>query len=85
METLNKITKNKNRQIYYMFCCDDRKWKGSTDESFELTELKELNDLLKICNELHLNYDLSIDEWWEEKQELVDQLYIIRNNYKNSL
>jgi len=87
METLNKISENKNRQIYYMFCCDDEK-KGlnkkiKTDESFKLTELDELNDLLKICNNLHINYDLSIDHWSEEKQELVNQLYIIQNNYKN--
>ncbi len=84
MNTLfNKITKEK---VGYQFSCDDKKRADiPTDKWFGLSEVNELNAFLEICNKLHLNYDLVIEEWKEEEQCIDGQIYLINNNHKNSL
>jgi|TARA_B110000503_G_scaffold122458_1_gene187054 hypothetical protein len=79
----NKIVKDK---AYYQFSCDDKKRPPTvaTDKSFKLSEVNELNTFLEICNKLHLNYDLAIEEWIEEEQSIESSIYLINNNHKNS-
>tara|TARA_B110000902_G_scaffold176307_1_gene200019 strand:- start:347 stop:601 length:255 start_codon:yes stop_codon:yes gene_type:complete len=79
----NKIVKDK---AYYQFSCDDSKAPPTvpTDKSFKLSEVNELNTFLEICNKLHLNYDLAIEEWIEEEQSIESSIYLINNNHKNS-
>ena len=80
---LEIITDNK---IGYKFQCDDRKrqdLKVPTDDYFKLSETDKLNDLLNICNEHHLNYNLIIEEWSEKEQEITNEIYIVANNCEN--
>lgn len=81
---LEKITENKNKQVYYNFMCDDRRAKEvKSDYSFGLGQTDELNDLLEICNENHYNYTLEIQEWCEMSQEIKSTIKLVDNNFKN--
>lgn len=84
---LEIITDNK---VGYKFACDDRKTaidgvasSVPTDDYFTLTETDRLNELLLICNKFHLQYDLYLEEWSEEEQQIVNEIYIVQNNHKN--
>lgn len=84
---LEIITDNK---VGYKFACDDRKTaidgvasSVPTDDYFTLTETDRLNELLLICNKFHLQYDLYLEEWSEEEQQIVKEIYIVQNNHKN--
>ena len=85
---LEIITDNR---VGYKFSCDDRKTSMDgeastvpTDAYFTLTDIDRLNKLLDICNKFHLNYDLWLEEWSEADQEIIDEIYIVRQNYKNA-
>ena len=84
---LEIITDNR---VGYKFACDDRKTaidgvasSVPTDDYFTLTETDRLNELLLICNKFHLQYDLYLEEWSEEEQQIVNEIYIVQNNHKN--
>lgn len=84
---LEIITDNR---VGYKFACDDRKTaidgvasSVPTDDYFTLTETDRLNELLLICNKFHLQYDLYLEEWSEEEQQIVKEIYIVQNNHKN--
>ena len=83
MNTLfNKIVKDK---VYYQLRCDDKKKPPTiqSDQWFKLSEINELNTALDICNRLHLNYDLAIEEWIEKEQSIGSSIDLVNNNYKN--
>jgi len=84
---LDIVTDNK---VGYKFQCDDRKTDMDgvvssvpTDDYFKLSEIDKLNELLVICNEYHLNYNLILEEWSEKDQEITKEIYIVNTNHKN--
>jgi len=80
---LKTITENK---VGYKFQCDDRratKISVPCDDYFCLSETERLNELLNLCNENRLNYNLIIEEWSEEEQQIKKEIYIVDNNHKN--
>ena len=83
---LELITDNK---VGYKFQCDDTKRHQehlkdvNTDDYFMLSEIDKLNKVLTLCNDNHLNYNLILEEWSEEEQEITNEIYIISNNHKN--
>ena len=82
---LEKITENKNKQVYYNFMCDDKRAKDiDCDYYFGLCETDKVNKLLDICNKNHYNYTLEINEWCEISQEIISTIKIIDNNSKNN-
>ena len=84
-DVLKLITNNKNVQVYYKVACDDRRATDlQTDYHFDLQETEELNIILGICNTNRYNYDLIIEYWCEQQQEVVDFIEIVQNNYKNN-
>ena len=73
-DVLRIIADNK---VGYKFQC------VNTDDYFLLTEVDKLNEVLTLCNDNHLNYNLILEEWSEEDQEITNEIYIISNNHKN--
>ena len=86
MKNLLKTITNKNNIIFYDFRCDDKRKnkKIPTDKSFCLSDVKNVNKLLNICNNLKLNYDLVVVHWNEKEQEICKEIYLIGNNFKNN-
>tara|TARA_R110000751_G_scaffold16945_1_gene52990 strand:+ start:437 stop:706 length:270 start_codon:yes stop_codon:yes gene_type:complete len=87
-DVLRIIADNK---VGYKFQCDDRRKSQehlkdhvNTDDYFLLTEVDKLNEVLTLCNDNHLNYNLILEEWSEEDQEITNEIYIISNNHKNN-
>ena len=84
-DVLKLITNNKNVQVYYKVACDDRRATDlKSDYHFDLHEVDKLNEILGICNTNRYNYDLIIEYWCEQQQEVVDFIEIVQNNYKNN-
>jgi hypothetical protein len=83
---LKTITCNRGGNIGYKFQCDDRRASNifvPCDDYFLLSEIERLNELLYVCNENRLNYNLIIEEWSEEEQQITKEIYIVDNNHKN--
>jgi len=83
---LKTITCNRGGNIGYKFQCDDRRASNISvpcDDYFLLSEIERLNELLYVCNQNRLNYNLIIEKWSEEEQKITKEIYIVDNNHKN--
>lgn len=84
-DILSLITDNDNIQVYYKLMCDDRRATDlQTDYHFDLCETDKLNTLLNVCNSNRYNYDLVIEHWSEQSQEVIKNIYLVSNNHKNN-
>jgi hypothetical protein len=79
-----------NKQIdqfesYYMIRCDDPKRPSTIlpDKHFELNNLIGLQNYLDICNANKLNYDLVIEEFDKNNEEVTENIYLINKNHLN--
>jgi hypothetical protein len=71
---------------YYMIRCDDAKRPSTIlpDKHFELDDLRGLQNYLEICNANKLNYDLLIEEFDKNNEEVTKNIYLINNNHLNN-
>ena len=69
---IKKQEQETKTEIYYIIICDDKKSpKGiDTDMYFDLWEIDKMNKVLQICEDNNLNFDLVIEEFDKEKEEL---------------
>jgi len=78
------IEDNQSKKVYidYMVRCDNKNKPEDTkpDKTFNLYEIEKLNNYLQKLN--GCNYDLVLHEY-DEENEVVTELYIVSNNYKN--
>jgi hypothetical protein len=73
--------------IYYLFRCDDenRPENMQTDESYSLDEYNQVYKLKAELDAKNINYDLVIERYDKDKEEVLSNDYIVRNNYKNEM
>jgi hypothetical protein len=71
---------------YYMIRCDDSKRPSNIlpDKHFELDDLIGLQNYLEICNAHKLNYDLVIEEFDKNNEEVTKNIYLINKNHLNN-
>lgn len=72
--------------VYYQLCCDDIKRDNElvkTDMSFNLIDVDGLKKIVKYLDDYNINYDLSIQEWDVKEEEITQEIFLVRNNYKN--
>lgn len=84
MKTYN-ISGTSSTRIYYLFRCDDpnRPSTMQTDESYDLDEYDEVYKLKGELDAKNINYDLIIERFNSENDEVLSNDYITQNNYKN--
>ena len=73
-------------KVYYLFRCDDnrRPEKMKTDESYALDEHKKVYELKEQLDAKGINYDLLIERFDTESDEVLSNDYIVGENYKNN-
>jgi hypothetical protein len=79
------ISSTSSTHIYYLFRCDDEKrpYLMQTDESYSLDEYNEVYKLKGELDAKGINYDLLIERFDSENDEVLSNDYIVQNNYKN--
>jgi hypothetical protein len=85
MKTYN-ISGTSLTHIYYLFRCDDpnRPSTMQTDESYALDEYDEVYKLKGELDAKGINYDLLIERFNLDNDEVLSNDYIVQNNYKNN-
>lgn len=73
-------------EMYYIIRCDDpnRPYNILPDKHFELDDVRGLKNYLAFCNTHKLNYDLVIEEFDKNNEEVTDNFYLINNNHLNN-
>jgi len=73
-------------RIYYLFRCDDQNRPPTmqTDESYALDEHDEVYELKGELDAKGINYDLLIERFNLDNDEVLSNDYIVQNNYKNN-
>jgi hypothetical protein len=73
-------------ETYYLIRCDDPNRPNTIlpDKHFELDDVRGLKNYLEFCNTHKLNYDLLIEEFDTDNQEVTDNFYLINNNHLNN-
>jgi hypothetical protein len=78
---------HKKFKVYYLFRCDDKRKPSDIlpDKSFDLTEIEKVFSLKLRLDLLKINYDLVV-EWFDyDKQEIISNEYISECNWINNL
>jgi hypothetical protein len=85
MKTYN-ISGASSTRIYYLFRCDDpnRPPTMQTDESYNLDEYDQVHKLKGELDAKGINYDLLIERFNLDNDEVLSNDYIVQNNYKNN-
>jgi hypothetical protein len=83
VDELENLTKQ--YEIYYIIRCDDPKRPNTIlpDKYFELYDVYGLQNYLEICNAHKLNYDLVIEEFDKNNEEVTENIYLINKNHLN--
>lgn len=74
-------------RIYYLFRCDDKRRPETmqTDESYNLDEHSKVYELKSELDAKGINYDLLIERFDADTDEVLSNDYIVGENYKNDL
>jgi hypothetical protein len=74
-------------RLYYLFRCDDtrRPETMQTDESYNLDEYSKVYELKSELDAKGINYDLLIERFDTDTDEVLSNDYIVQENYKNDL
>lgn len=72
--------------IYYLFRCDDKRKPEymKNDESYPLLEYENVFKLKTELDKNCINYDLLIERFDRNTDEVLSNDYIVSNNYKNN-
>ena len=78
--------KNPDIRIYYLFRCDDKRRPETmqTDESYNLDEHSKVYELKRQLDAKGIKYDLLIERFDTESDEVLSNDYIVGENYKNN-
>jgi len=85
METY-QLNQDSAIQIYYLFRCDDknRPSKMGSDDSYSLSQHNEVYALKDELDKLGINYDLLIERFDSDDDDVLSNDYIVGNNHKNN-
>jgi hypothetical protein len=74
-------------RIYYLFRCDDKRRPETMqpDESYNLDEHSKVYELKSELDAKGINYDLLIERFDADTDEVLSNDYIVGENYKNDL
>ena len=73
-------------KVYYLFRCDDNRRPETmkADEFYALDEHKKVYELKEQLDAKGINYDLLIERFDTESDEVLSNDYIVGENYKNN-
>ena len=79
-------TKDGKFEIYYLFRCDAKNKPSGVipDKGFCILEKEKKDNYKQLLDRHNLNYDMLIEEFCWDGEEIINQHNIILNNYKNN-
>ena len=73
-------------EIYYLFRCDTKHniKEVEPDKWFDLLDKQGKENYKKLLDDNNLNYDMLIEEFCWDGEEVIESHYIVQKNYLNN-